>query len=449
MYFKNLYLLLILLSFAQATVYESGENNSTKNWTVYDKDRLYDNNESTKLIENVYDKEKKSHVINFKGENLSYTYLIGDINGSNAWNNTDESIFSWSMKIDKPYQIILFTNTKKGIRYIFFSHNKTPIILNNQQYIHIPLNLPTKENRWESYSFDIASKIKNEERDNQLISINGLSIQATGRISNIQLSSNHNDFIITMRVNRDNNLTIETDDRYKYDFNIHWGDGSVNRDVKQSISHHYEEGGEYTININGIFPHIYQLCSNNQTLLSIEQWGGQKWKSMKEAFINCHEFTTIHTQQAPDLSEVKSMYRMFYNNYNFDADLSSWDVSHIKDMSAMFYHAEKFNHNIGEWNISSVQDTSFMFNYALKFNQDISRWDVSSVKDMQLMFRSAQMFDQNISQWDISSVKKIYNMFKDAKSFNQNLDQWDTSAVRDSAHLKYKKSPPLKATPLE
>jgi surface protein len=444
MHSKNLYLLfpfvfLIFSSFSNATVYENGENNTTDNWTAYDKDKIFDKNSSKQVIENIFDNYKESNVIKFKGTKISHTYLIGDIDGSNAWNNESESIFTWSMKMKNPYQIVLFANTKKGVRYIYFSYNKNSNVLNNSQYIHINLDSSSINDEWQTFSFDIASKLKDHEKDNRLIAINGLSLQGSGLIDDIKLTSNKNDFISTFKVNKEKKLRISTNDKFKYNFNINWGDGSTDSNITNSTTHIYEKEGIYSININGNFPHIYKLCNDEQSLLSIEQWGSQKWKSMKESFMNCKDFSAINTKETPDLSNVKSMYRTFYNAYKFNADISAWDVSSIKDMSSMFYHAESFNQNIGAWDLSSVTDTSFMFNYATVFNQDITHWDVSSVKDMRLMFRSAKMFNQDISLWDTSSVKKMYNMFKGATNFNQNLENWNTSSVRDNSNLNIKR----------
>jgi surface protein len=343
------------------------------------------------------------------------------------------------MKMKKPYQIILFVNTKKGVRYLYFSHNMNSNIINNSQYIHINLDSLSMSEDWQTYSFDIASKIKNYETDNKLIAINGLSIQGSGFIDNIKLTSNRNDFISTFKLNKNKKLRIATNSKYNYNFSINWGDGLSDTHIQKTITHQYEKEGVYSISINGIFPHIYELCANKQNLISLEQWGIQKWESMKESFKDCNNFSNINTKKAPDLSNVRSMYRMFYNAYTFNADISLWDVSTITDMSSMFYHAENFNQNIGSWNLSSVKDTSFMFNNATVFNQDISHWNVSSVEDMQLMFRSAKMFNQDISRWNVSSVKKLYNIFEGATSFTQNLKNWDISSVRDNSNLNIKR----------
>ena len=52
-------------------------------------------------------------------------------------------------------------------------------------------------------------------------------------------------------------------------------------------------------------------------------------------------------------------------------------------MRSMFYDAYNFNQPIGSWNTSAVKDMQYMFYWAKKFNQSISSWDTSAVKDMQ------------------------------------------------------------------
>ena len=65
------------------------------------------------------------------------------------------------------------------------------------------------------------------------------------------------------------------------------------------------------------------------------------------------------------------MNRLFYDDENFDQDISKWDVSNTTDMSGMFYDASLFNHDISVWDLSKVTTTSRMF-YGTSFNQDIS-----------------------------------------------------------------------------
>ncbi len=437
-YFSIIFILFIFSTLSLATVYENGENNTTNHWTAYDKHKIYDQNSSSQVIENSMDEDKKSRIIEFKGKEISYTYLLGAREGSAAWNNTEESILSWSMKMKEPYQITLYMQTKKGLRQIYFSHSRSPKNLNSSAYIHINLEATTMNDLWQTFSFDLATIIKKSDIENKLLSVNGLTIQGLGAIDDIQLTSNKDDFISTWNITQSQKLRIATNNKLHYNFDIIWGDGSMDKNVTQTITHNYKDAGVYTINIRGEYPHIYDLCSKEQSLISIYQWGSQPWKSMKESFKDCKEFSAIHDTNAPDLSNVKSMYRMFYNAHTFNEELSDWNLSSVTDTSSMFYHAENFNQNIAKWDVSSVTDMSFMFSFCSKFNQDISQWDVSSVEDMRLMFWSAKMFNQDISNWNVSSLKKMRGIFNEATNFNQDITKWNTSSVTDNSNKPFK-----------
>ena len=114
----------------------------------------------------------------------------------------------------------------------------------------------------------------------------------------------------------------------------------------------------------------------------------------------------------------------FFNDANFNSDISFWDTSQVKDMEAMFSGAIKFNQDIGSWNTSSVKDMSGMFGGATAFNQDIGSWDTSNVTSMQYMFYAATAFNQDIGRWDTSMVQNMQAMFTDAINFNQDLKSW-------------------------
>jgi len=288
---------------------------------------------------------------------------------------------------------------------------------------------------------------------------------------------------------RDNQIRIRTSPNYDYNYNIDWGDGSTDNNVTASITHTYSSPGTYTVSITGIFPKIYgdfdvddysydhqdeseysllELSDNNK-LLSVEQWGDQRWLTMKGAFEYCQHLV-INATDTPDLSKVTDMSSMFRYAKSFNQDISNWDVSSVTDMSSMFRFAKAFNQDINSWNVSSVTDMSFMFAGAEAFNQDITNWDVSSVTDMSWMLASiddgyeenvfqappfnqdisswdvssvidmrsmfaGSPFNQDISSWDVSSVVNMNNMFQGAASFNQNISEWDVSSIIDIAGM--------------
>ena len=237
-------------------------------------------------------------------------------------------------------------------------------------------------------------------------------------------------FVTTWEIKNyhNNQITIPTlGDGYNY--SINWGDGKNDTEVTGSITHTYHSPGIYTVSIEGDFPRIY---FNNQgdklKILTVEQWGNIRWKSMEKAFFGCSNLTVL-AQDAPDLTGVTSLAYMFNSAKSFNQDISHWNTSNIKDMSHMFYYATAFNQDIGAWDISNVTDMKYLFAGASAFDQDIGAWDVSNVTDMTNTFNFAEAFNQDIGSWDVSSVIRMKLMFYAATSFNQDISAWDVGNV--------------------
>ncbi len=175
-------------------------------------------------------------------------------------------------------------------------------------------------------------------------------------------------------------VTIPVNDAsWTYDYSVDWGDGNVNTGVTGTITHTYSAAGTYTVMITGNFPQIYfNRGGDKDRILTIEQWGGIKWKSMASAFEGCSNLTS-NAVDTPDLSQVTDMSRMFAEAYSFNSDLRDWDVSNVTDMTRLFDTATSFNGDISTWDVSRVTTMVLMFSFTNAFNCDISGWDVSSV----------------------------------------------------------------------
>ena len=95
----------------------------------------------------------------------------------------------------------------------------------------------------------------------------------------------------------------------------------------------------------------------------------------------------------------------------FKADLSRWDVSNVTTMYFMFYKARQFNCNLSSWNVEKVTDMSYMFDGAEQFNCNLSSWNVEKVTIMEGMFDGAKKFDKNtIKGWELKG-KETHSMF--------------------------------------
>ena len=284
-------------------------------------------------------------------------------------------------------------------------------------------------------------------------------------------------------VSQDSQIQIMTDSEgYRYHYSVDWGDGQKDNGLNGNALHTYAVSGTYTVKIIGDFPHLIfdpAIPNDAKKLLSVEQWGTNKWRSMRQAFNSC-ENLVVNATDAPDLSRVTDMSSMFVNATSMNQDISFWNVSSVTDMSYLFYKAAMFNQRVDKWNVSSVKkmdymfaaaanfnqplsawdmhsvtSTPFMFAYTAAFSQDLGSWDVSNVENMDFMFYGSNFngnianwnvskvkrmegmlaftlyFNQNINNWDVSSVYNMAGMFEKAMVFNMPLDRWDVSSVRD------------------
>ena len=263
----------------------------------------------------------------------------------------------------------------------------------------------------------------------------------------VTVSTTQRPFITTWRtdnvgVTNDNQIMIDTTG-FGYDYQVDWGDGNTDTGVTGDIIHDYASAGIYTISISGNFPQIFHsdidsinqvYSSDNEKLLTIEQWGDNRWQSMNSAFNGC-KFLKSNATDVPDLIDVASMSQMFSGAATFNSDINNWDVSSVIDMSKMFSGATTFNSDISNWDVSSVTDMAQMLAGASVFNSDMSTWNVSSVIDMSKMFSGAATFNSDISNWDVSSVTDMSELFYEASVFNQDISKWDVSSVTDMSQM--------------
>lgn len=215
-----------------------------------------------------------------------------------------------------------------------------------------------------------------------------------------------------------------------YNYTIDWGDTQVDNNVTTDITHTYAIPGTYTVSISGDFPQIYfpNTPSDNTKLLSVEQWGNNRWRSMINAFNGCTNLV-VNAADFPDLSQVLDMNFMFSGASAFNQPIDNWDVSNVSNMTGMFRNASSFNQGLSSWDVSSVGTMDSMFEGASAFNQNLSSWNTSSLFKMNAIFKSASSFNQDISTWDVLEVTSMANVFEGASSFNQDISGWDVSSV--------------------
>ena len=99
----------------------------------------------------------------------------------------------------------------------------------------------------------------------------------------------------------------------------------------------------------------------------------------------------------PNLSNVNSMFVMFYNASSANPDTSNWDVSSVTDMLYMFLSATSANPDTTNWDVSNVTNMERMFQGATSANPNTTNWDVSSVTSMDRMFENSNISVENLT----------------------------------------------------
>jgi surface protein len=236
----------------------------------------------------------------------------------------------------------------------------------------------------------------------------------------------------------DNQIKIVTTTQDQ-NYQIDWGDNTSSNNVSGDVLHTYSTPGTYTIRISGDFKNIkFDWQGTDQDkIMSIEQWGSTQWTTMENAFYSCHNLI-VNATDIPDLSLVTNMSDMFFRAYNVNADVSQWDVSSVTNMSQTFKYAKAFNGDVSSWDVSSVTDMSGLFSNAVIFNRDINGWDVSNAVDMSWMFSGAVTFNKDLNRWDVSKIIDMAGMFHGAAVFNGDISSWITASVKITRIMFYK-----------
>jgi len=185
------------------------------------------------------------------------------------------------------------------------------------------------------------------------------------------------DFIITVRTDTpgsssDTQFTIPVDSASgTYNYNVDCDDDGTNEATAVNGEYTCDYGagnaGHYTIRIEDNtgtgtgFPAIlFNDTGDKEKLLTVKQWGTGEWKNFTRAFNGC-SYLEVTAVDAPDLSNVQSLYGMFHGATSFNQDIGYWDTSHVSIMTFMFAGATAFDQNLGSWNVGNVLDMLHMF----------------------------------------------------------------------------------------
>ncbi len=182
-YFFGFWVPLLLLSnTANATVYSDAENGND-GWFVYD------NTPAGASVNNVYDAQLQSQVIQTLGDGGRLNgYRLGGTNAGDGWNNATESLMSWQMATSESFAIIVHIDTTSGARRLIYTGSNVDALKNPaNNTINYGLGRSIVDGAWREQQRDLRQDVATGEPGNQLQAVNGVSILGSLRLDNLEL----------------------------------------------------------------------------------------------------------------------------------------------------------------------------------------------------------------------------------------------------------------------
>ena len=171
---KRLFFIPFFMVKLSAIVYEDAEDFNAKRWTSVSPNH-------PGRITNIFDKEKASRIIEFKGEGtksiyrLSLPTMLENI-------QLDNSFLSWEMNYAEDFVILIVLDTLKGKRHLIYTPDE------KNSYLQYGLG-KIEQGKWKKYRRNLEKDLQLYEKENRIIAIKDFIIKGSGKIDNILLNT--------------------------------------------------------------------------------------------------------------------------------------------------------------------------------------------------------------------------------------------------------------------
>jgi len=162
----------LLNSLIFAKNHENAEDSMTKRWKVLSSP------EKTKIV-NYFDKEKKSRIIEFKGEGTKSAFKL-DAKNIKKGNKKVNYWLSWEMNYNEDFVIMVIVSTNRGKDYILY----TPSTENS--YKQYGLGLDAMDGKWHSFKRNLQEDLSYYDNRVVIKSICSFVIRGSGKLDNIK-----------------------------------------------------------------------------------------------------------------------------------------------------------------------------------------------------------------------------------------------------------------------
>ncbi|MBI5591692.1 MAG: RHS repeat protein [Deltaproteobacteria bacterium] len=158
-------------------IYEDAEHGDTARWGIYD-------GPSGAYINNIYDRDRGSRVIELNGNGLLNGYVLLKEDGS-WWNDSDHKVIQWSMKYTEDFVVSVAVLTTSGLRYLSFTPENVGVMGTGTDIFNT-LGVDSKNGTWRTYVIDLGYVLHEAQPNTTLLSLLGFSIRGSGLLDDIQ-----------------------------------------------------------------------------------------------------------------------------------------------------------------------------------------------------------------------------------------------------------------------
>jgi hypothetical protein len=168
---------------AEYTVYEDAEDGTTAGWTVYDK------LPAKGTIDNVYDGDRQSYVIELSGSGTSNGYELRNSDGSD-WHNSTQKAIQWSMNYSELFVVYIDVETTAGHRYLIYRPLEYDQ-LGQGEFVYFGLGTDSMDGQWHTYVRDLQADLNAAQPGVNILEVNGFLIRGSGMVDDISMLANN------------------------------------------------------------------------------------------------------------------------------------------------------------------------------------------------------------------------------------------------------------------
>jgi uncharacterized repeat protein (TIGR02543 family) len=167
----------VMMTSVPDQVYEDAENGTLDRWDIFD------NDPAGAVIDNTFDAEKNSRVIELNGDGTKNGYRLRNADGS-FWYESTRAVIQWSMNYSGTFVVQVRINTTDGPRYLRYKPVQSSA-LGTGKTIDYGLGKTAADGTWRIFTRNLAADLAKAQPGNTLTSVDAFMIRGSGMIDDV------------------------------------------------------------------------------------------------------------------------------------------------------------------------------------------------------------------------------------------------------------------------